>query len=188
MSYRGGSGYNRPTRPSRPTRPTGGGGAPRHDYGQGYGRYRRSIPVRPIAVRPRRPIFGRPHVQIPRPYGGFRKGFGRRYGGGYSGGRNQAICNIVTQILLANPSAADELQEVLQRHGIYCPGLPMGGGGTTSYRQHSVNRLRGSGGRSSKRLGGYGGGGGGMDRGRGRGGYGGGRSSYYADSGCGCGG
>lgn len=61
--------------------------------------------------------------------------------------QQDSICRIVRQILIANPQLAGPIQEALMRHGISCPGLPMGG---SQFR--------------SDRYGGYGYGGGGGNR------------------------
>ena len=52
-------------------------------------------------------------------------------------GQQDSICRIVRQILIANPQLAGPIQEALMRHGINCPGLPMGGGmGGRGRRRH----------------------------------------------------
>lgn len=66
----------------------------------------------------------------------------------------------------ANPGAIDDIQMLLMRHGIFCPGLPMGGYGRGG---------RGRDGYGNGRPGRPGGGNGGS-------GYGGGSSSYYSNA------
>lgn len=122
------------TRPGpRPGIPGGYGGRPR----PGAMRY----PVRPQFPRGgfnyRRPM-GRPFFRPP--------------------GQQDSICRIVRQILIANPQLAGPIQEALMRHGINCPGLPMGGGGMGGRGRRRHGRMGRGGGIG---MGGMGGGAGG---------------------------